>query len=120
MGGDSGVWYHPAAPVWPRPDWYEEPGKQLLPQFCHASALHRPRLPEQVSTPFYEFFTILVRLYLLVINAFGMLKGNSYSRLPVINIDYLLVSLPYRYVSNIGKIIDEAPSDPTQDFKTQV
>lgn len=28
--------------------------------------------------------------------------------------------MPYRYVSNIDKIINDAPSDPTQDFKTQV
>lgn len=28
--------------------------------------------------------------------------------------------MPFRYVSDIDKIIDEAPSDPTQDFKTQV
>lgn len=28
--------------------------------------------------------------------------------------------LSSRYVSNIDKIIDEAPKDPTQDFKTQV
>lgn len=32
----------------------------------------------------------------------------------------MLPSVPSRYVSNIDKIIDEAPSDPTQDFKTQV
>lgn len=30
------------------------------------------------------------------------------------------VSVPARYVSNIEKIFDEAPSDPTHDFKTQV
>lgn len=30
------------------------------------------------------------------------------------------LSMSYRYVANIDKIIDEAPSDPTQDFKTQV
>lgn len=32
-----------------RPHRNEEPGKQLLPQLCHASALHHPRLPDQVS-----------------------------------------------------------------------
>ena len=32
----------------------------------------------------------------------------------------VLLPMPSRYVSNIDKIIDEAPSDPTQDFKTQV
>lgn len=33
---------------------------------------------------------------------------------------HMLLSVPSRYVSNIDKLIDEAPSDPTQDFKTQV
>ncbi len=53
VGGDPGVGDHPTAPVWPRLDWHEEPGQQLLPQLCHASALHRSRLPEQVSILFY-------------------------------------------------------------------
>lgn len=54
MGGNPGVWDHPTAHVWPRLDWHEEPGQQLLPQLCHASALHCSRLPEQVSTLFYS------------------------------------------------------------------
>lgn len=49
VGSNPGVGDHPEAPVWTWSDWYEEPGKQLLPQFCHASALHRPRLREHVS-----------------------------------------------------------------------
>ena len=33
---------------------------------------------------------------------------------------HILLFILHRYVSNIDKIIDDAPSDPTQDFKTQV
>lgn len=54
VGGNPGVGDHPTSPVWPRPDWHEEPGQQLLPQLRHASALHHSRLPEQVSTLFYS------------------------------------------------------------------
>lgn len=50
VGSDPGVGDHPTAHVRPWLDGHEEPGEQLLPQFCHASALHRSRLPEQVST----------------------------------------------------------------------
>lgn len=65
MGGDPGVGDHPPSLVWPRLDGDEEPGQQLLPQLCHASALHRSRLPEQVSTLFFfSFLTAPVHLSL--------------------------------------------------------
>jgi len=49
VGGDSGVRHHSEAHVGWGAHRYEKPGKQLLPQLCHASALHHPRLPDQVS-----------------------------------------------------------------------
>ncbi len=54
VGGDPGVGDHPATSVWAWLDWHEELGQQLLPQLCHASALHRSGLPEQVSTLFHS------------------------------------------------------------------
>lgn len=50
VGGDPGVGDHPASSVRPWTDWYKEPGQQLLPQLCHASALHCSGLPDQVSS----------------------------------------------------------------------
>lgn len=50
VGGDSGVRDHPTAAVRPWTHRHEESGQQLLPQLCHASALHCPGLREQVST----------------------------------------------------------------------
>lgn len=50
MGSDSGSWSKTQAHVWPRIHWHEEPGKQLLPQCCHASHFQHPRVPESVSS----------------------------------------------------------------------
>lgn len=55
MGGDSGIGDHPTAAVRPWIDRHEESGQQLLPQLCHASALHSSRLREQVSTCIHLF-----------------------------------------------------------------
>lgn len=73
VGGDPGVWYYPEAPVWARSDRHEEPGKQLLPQFCHASALHRSRLPEQVSASFIYFHLSISILLFSAVVAFSRL-----------------------------------------------
>ncbi|KAM4581137.1 ubiquitin carboxyl-terminal hydrolase 5 isoform 1-T1 [Odontesthes bonariensis] len=46
--------------------------------------------------------------------------GNSCYLNSVMQVLFTVPDFQSKYVSNIGKIIDEAPSDPTQDFKTQV
>lgn len=196
VGGHPGVGRHLAAPLGPRAHWDEEPGQQLLPQLCHASALHRARFPDQVSpqhllcvsvsvavlpclgtghgtTLFYLTVTASITLWNWKLpNMF--VKSPSKYRWPMRHLCYvwylmdrtfvyiMYLYLPFalltflythcfafsimlsqsklsvkyctlktcscltfslfllRYVSNIEKILDEAPSDPTQDFKTQV
>ncbi|KAM9805526.1 ubiquitin carboxyl-terminal hydrolase 5 isoform X3 [Syngnathus typhle] len=46
--------------------------------------------------------------------------GNSCYLNSVMQVLFTVPDFHNKYVSNINKIIDEAPSDPTQDFKTQV
>ncbi|XP_068591686.1 ubiquitin carboxyl-terminal hydrolase 5 isoform X3 [Cebidichthys violaceus] len=46
--------------------------------------------------------------------------GNSCYLNSVMQVLFTVPDFQNKYVSNIDKIIDEAPSDPTQDFKTQV
>ncbi|XP_022612308.1 ubiquitin carboxyl-terminal hydrolase 5 isoform X1 [Seriola dumerili] len=46
--------------------------------------------------------------------------GNSCYLNSVMQVLFTVPDFQSKYVSNIDKIIDEAPSDPTQDFKTQV
>uniref|UniRef100_A0A4W4FL27 Ubiquitin carboxyl-terminal hydrolase n=1 Tax=Electrophorus electricus TaxID=8005 RepID=A0A4W4FL27_ELEEL len=46
--------------------------------------------------------------------------GNSCYLNSVMQVLFTVPDFQERYVSNIDKILDEAPSDPTQDFKTQV
>uniref|UniRef100_A0A3P8R6B0 Ubiquitin carboxyl-terminal hydrolase n=1 Tax=Astatotilapia calliptera TaxID=8154 RepID=A0A3P8R6B0_ASTCA len=46
--------------------------------------------------------------------------GNSCYLNSVMQVLFTIPDFQSKYVSNIDKIIDEAPSDPTQDFKTQV
>lgn len=46
--------------------------------------------------------------------------GNSCYLNSVMQVLFTVPDFQQKYVSNIDKIIDEAPSDPTQDFKTQV
>uniref|UniRef100_A0A3B5RFN8 Ubiquitin carboxyl-terminal hydrolase n=1 Tax=Xiphophorus maculatus TaxID=8083 RepID=A0A3B5RFN8_XIPMA len=46
--------------------------------------------------------------------------GNSCYLNSVMQVLFTVPDFQSTYVSNIDKIIDEAPSDPTQDFKTQV
>ncbi|XP_008321016.1 ubiquitin carboxyl-terminal hydrolase 5 isoform X2 [Cynoglossus semilaevis] len=46
--------------------------------------------------------------------------GNSCYLNSVMQVLFTVPDFQTKYVSNIDKIIDEAPSDPTQDFKTQV
>uniref|UniRef100_A0A672HI45 Ubiquitin carboxyl-terminal hydrolase n=1 Tax=Salarias fasciatus TaxID=181472 RepID=A0A672HI45_SALFA len=46
--------------------------------------------------------------------------GNSCYLNSVMQVLFTVPDFESKYVSNIDKIIDEAPSDPTQDFKTQV
>ncbi|MEQ2246656.1 Ubiquitin carboxyl-terminal hydrolase 5 [Ilyodon furcidens] len=46
--------------------------------------------------------------------------GNSCYLNSVMQVLFTIPDFQSTYVSNIDKIIDEAPSDPTQDFKTQV
>lgn len=75
VGGNPGVWYHPETLVWARFDWHEEPGKQLLPQFCHASALHHSRFPEQVSaSSFFKFYFTVSIVCFLSCYCFSRLK----------------------------------------------
>uniref|UniRef100_A0AAX7VTY8 Ubiquitin carboxyl-terminal hydrolase n=1 Tax=Astatotilapia calliptera TaxID=8154 RepID=A0AAX7VTY8_ASTCA len=45
--------------------------------------------------------------------------GNSCYLNSVMQVLFTIPDFQSKYVSNIDKIIDEAPSDPTQDFKTQ-
>uniref|UniRef100_A0A665VK07 Ubiquitin carboxyl-terminal hydrolase n=1 Tax=Echeneis naucrates TaxID=173247 RepID=A0A665VK07_ECHNA len=45
--------------------------------------------------------------------------GNSCYLNSVMQVLFTVPDFQSKYVSNIDKIIDEAPSDPTQDFKTQ-
>ncbi|XP_076010710.1 ubiquitin carboxyl-terminal hydrolase 5 [Genypterus blacodes] len=46
--------------------------------------------------------------------------GNSCYLNSVMQVLFTVPDFQSRYVSNIDRIFDEAPSDPTQDFKTQV
>uniref|UniRef100_A0A8C5AEW6 Ubiquitin carboxyl-terminal hydrolase n=1 Tax=Gadus morhua TaxID=8049 RepID=A0A8C5AEW6_GADMO len=46
--------------------------------------------------------------------------GNSCYLNSVMQVLFTVPDFQTKYVSNIQKIFDEAPSDPTQDFKTQV
>uniref|UniRef100_A0A667YQL2 Ubiquitin carboxyl-terminal hydrolase n=1 Tax=Myripristis murdjan TaxID=586833 RepID=A0A667YQL2_9TELE len=46
--------------------------------------------------------------------------GNSCYLNSVMQVLFTVPDFQNKYVSNIDKIFDEAPSDPTQDFKTQV
>ncbi|XP_061770831.1 ubiquitin carboxyl-terminal hydrolase 5 isoform X3 [Nerophis ophidion] len=46
--------------------------------------------------------------------------GNSCYLNSVMQVLFTVPDFQSKYVCNIDKIIDEAPSDPTQDFKTQV
>uniref|UniRef100_A0A3B3DKM5 Ubiquitin carboxyl-terminal hydrolase n=1 Tax=Oryzias melastigma TaxID=30732 RepID=A0A3B3DKM5_ORYME len=46
--------------------------------------------------------------------------GNSCYLNSVMQVLFTIPDFQNKYVANIDKIIDEAPSDPTQDFKTQV
>ncbi|MEQ2313390.1 Ubiquitin carboxyl-terminal hydrolase 5, partial [Ameca splendens] len=46
--------------------------------------------------------------------------GNSCYLNSVMQVLFTIPDFQSTYVSNIDKIIDEAPNDPTQDFKTQV
>uniref|UniRef100_UPI003AAE0AA4 ubiquitin carboxyl-terminal hydrolase 5 isoform X5 n=1 Tax=Centroberyx gerrardi TaxID=166262 RepID=UPI003AAE0AA4 len=46
--------------------------------------------------------------------------GNSCYLNSVMQVLFTVPDFQSKYVSNIDKIFDEAPSDPTQDFKTQV
>ncbi|XP_072316285.1 ubiquitin carboxyl-terminal hydrolase 5 isoform X4 [Eucyclogobius newberryi] len=46
--------------------------------------------------------------------------GNSCYLNSVMQVLFTVPDFQGKYVSNIDKIIDEAPSDPSQDFKTQV
>ncbi|XP_038140323.1 ubiquitin carboxyl-terminal hydrolase 5 isoform X1 [Cyprinodon tularosa] len=46
--------------------------------------------------------------------------GNSCYLNSVMQVLFTVPDFESTYVSNIDKIIDDAPSDPTQDFKTQV
>ncbi|XP_028984775.1 ubiquitin carboxyl-terminal hydrolase 5 isoform X1 [Betta splendens] len=46
--------------------------------------------------------------------------GNSCYLNSVMQVLFTIPDFQNKYVSNIDKIINEAPSDPTQDFKTQV
>uniref|UniRef100_A0AAY4A1N0 Ubiquitin carboxyl-terminal hydrolase n=1 Tax=Denticeps clupeoides TaxID=299321 RepID=A0AAY4A1N0_9TELE len=46
--------------------------------------------------------------------------GNSCYLNSVMQVLFTVPDFQTKYVSNIDKIFDEAPSDPTQDFKTQV
>uniref|UniRef100_A0A673BLR4 Ubiquitin carboxyl-terminal hydrolase n=1 Tax=Sphaeramia orbicularis TaxID=375764 RepID=A0A673BLR4_9TELE len=46
--------------------------------------------------------------------------GNSCYLNSVMQVLFTVPDFQSKYVSNIDKIIDEAPSDPSQDFKTQV
>ncbi|KAJ4923197.1 hypothetical protein JOQ06_022724 [Pogonophryne albipinna] len=46
--------------------------------------------------------------------------GNSCYLNSVMQVLFTVPDFQQKYVSNIDKIIDDAPSDPTQDFKTQV
>uniref|UniRef100_A0A1A7WZW5 Ubiquitin carboxyl-terminal hydrolase n=1 Tax=Iconisemion striatum TaxID=60296 RepID=A0A1A7WZW5_9TELE len=46
--------------------------------------------------------------------------GNSCYLNSVMQVLFTVPDFQSKYVSNFDKIIDEAPSDPTQDFKTQV
>ncbi|XP_030639717.1 ubiquitin carboxyl-terminal hydrolase 5 isoform X2 [Chanos chanos] len=46
--------------------------------------------------------------------------GNSCYLNSVVQVLFTIPDFQDKYVSNIDKILDEAPSDPTQDFKTQV
>ncbi|XP_033836571.1 ubiquitin carboxyl-terminal hydrolase 5 [Periophthalmus magnuspinnatus] len=46
--------------------------------------------------------------------------GNSCYLNSVMQVLFTVPDFEEKYVSNIDKIIDEAPSDPSQDFKTQV
>jgi len=46
--------------------------------------------------------------------------GNSCYLNSVMQVLFTVPDFQDKYVSNIDKIIDEAPSDPSQDFKTQV
>ncbi|XP_054637170.1 ubiquitin carboxyl-terminal hydrolase 5 isoform X2 [Dunckerocampus dactyliophorus] len=46
--------------------------------------------------------------------------GNSCYLNSVMQVLFTIPDFQSKYVCNIDKIIDEAPSDPTQDFKTQV
>ncbi|KAI4811680.1 hypothetical protein KUCAC02_014557 [Chaenocephalus aceratus] len=50
----------------------------------------------------------------------GRIWGNSCYLNSVMQVLFTVPDFQQKYVSNIDKIIDEAPSDPTQDFKTQV
>ncbi|XP_062848799.1 ubiquitin carboxyl-terminal hydrolase 5 isoform X1 [Trichomycterus rosablanca] len=46
--------------------------------------------------------------------------GNSCYLNSVMQVLFTIPDFQEKYVSNIDKILDEAPGDPTQDFKTQV
>ncbi|KAM9798431.1 ubiquitin carboxyl-terminal hydrolase 5 isoform 1-T1 [Neosynchiropus ocellatus] len=46
--------------------------------------------------------------------------GNSCYLNSVMQVLFTIPDFEEKYVSNIDKIVDDAPSDPTQDFKTQV
>ncbi|AWO96378.1 Ubiquitin carboxyl-terminal hydrolase [Scophthalmus maximus] len=46
--------------------------------------------------------------------------GNSCYLNSVMQVLFTVPDFQSKYVSNMDKIIDDAPSDPTQDFKTQV
>lgn len=51
----------------------------------------------------------------------GLVYATFYVRCVQISsaVDLPLRSV-FRYVSNFEKLVDEAPNDPSQDFKTQV
>lgn len=119
VGAYPGVWCSTQASLWAWVHWYPQPGQQLLPQFCDAGAVQYPRLPEKVSelnhsSPLVwdQYKELGASVAVIVLRTAFLPDEDAYA------LDCSILFC--RYVDKLEKIFQSAPSDPTQDFSTQV